>query len=245
MQEEINELFVPRANRFIKLLNEATQMQSQHIKQLKECQRELSRENKLLIAELKTGIKEARRGNDEFTMYRKMLENMTYCKDLEQYITSLQEAFQKYTKDLNIGLGTLSSHWGGYVEKLGVQFMLSMLKKDFGVHTSFQKFERLGDNKETVEIDLLAISDTHVYVVEVKSHLKEETFIQMLYILDKIRRKIPEYSHLKIQPVFVCAYARKAIVRSTILSGLWIVRYNNLNPDKPQKSFEWLRKDEE
>ena len=243
MQEEIiNEIFVPRINRFIELFKDASYMQGQQIMRLRNWQAELKKENNLLIAQLRTGIKEARIAKEEL-IYRDMLDILKYCEDFEKNAKPIRDTFQKYINDLNYGLGTLSSHWGGYVEKLGVQFMLNTLRKDFGIHTSFQKFERFWDNKETVEIDLLAISDTHAYVVEVKSHLREDTFIQMLYILDKIRNKIPEYNHLKIQPVFVCIYAEEAIVRSTLLSGLWIVRFDNFNPDKPQKNFEWLRKD--
>jgi hypothetical protein len=244
MQEEMNERFVPRINRFIELLKEARQMHAAHIMRLKNWQIELKRENNLLINQLKTEIEEETYIADKELIYTKMLNNLTYCKDFEKYVNSFRGTFQEYIDDLNVGLGTLSNHWGGYIETLGVQYMLHTLRNAFGVHTSFQKFERSWHkDKKKVEIDLLALSDTHAYVVEVKSQLREDTFTQMLYILDKIYNKIPEYNHLKIQPVFVCTYAEEAIVHSTTLSGLWIVRYNDFTLDNPRQNFEWLRKD--
>jgi hypothetical protein len=244
MHEEINERFVPFVNRFIELFKEARQMHATHIIQIKYWQKELKRDNDLLIDQLITGIEEEAYIADREALLKKMLDNLTYCEDFKKYADSFRGIFKKYIDDLNIGLGTLSNHWGGYIETLGVQYMLNTLRKDFGIHTSFQKFERFWDKNKKVEIDLLALSDTHAYVVEVKSHLREDTFTQMLYILDKIYNKIPEYKHLKIQPVFVCMYADEAIVHSTTLSGLWIVRYNEFAPDNPLRNFEWLRKDE-
>lgn len=244
MQEEMNELFIPRMNRFIELFSNASKMHAEHVRRLQYWQRELNKENKQMIGELQHGMSEAHMA-DEKSIYEKMQDYLAYCNDFEEYAKSLRGIFQEYINDCNHGLGTLGNHWGRYVELLGVQYMLHKLRKYCGIHTSYQKFERVWEDKEQVEIDLLAVSDTHVYVVEVKSHLKEDTFIQMLYILDKIRNKIPEYSHLKIQPVFVCTYADEDIIHTTTLSGLWIVRYNNFNPDRPQKNFEWLRKDVE
>ena len=163
---------------------------------------------------------------------------------MENQAKTFGAIFQNAIDDTNFQLGMLGTHWGGYLEQIGVQFMLNTLRADYGVHTSFQKFKRFWHKTRNVEIDLLALNDTTAYVVEVKNQLKETSFIQMLATLDKIKEKVPEYAHLKIQPVFVCIHAEEPIIKTATMSNLWIVRYKGFDRDRPIDSFEWMRKDE-
>jgi len=232
--KEMQEKFIPRLNRFSELLKETYSFHIENILRLDAVQKDLlAAKNRLQDQEQLTAV----------LPDTSVAKYLAECSDFEKSIKAWQTLFHKHITDTNLQLGLLSSHWGGYIEHIGVQFMLGTLKREYKVHTTFQKFKRWWHKSRNVEIDLLAISDTHAYVVEVKNQLKEETFKQMLVILEKIKEKVPEYEHLIIQPVFICVHADSAVVNTGKMSGLWIVRYKGFDRENPVDEFEWLRKD--
>jgi hypothetical protein len=241
--QSTNESFTRRLGLFIELLKDTQESHVEHMLYLSKWQKDLIDENKQM-AQMISKEMESGKVQDNRDLQALFQQEMAHVREFENAAKAFRTIFQHHIDDTNFQLGMYSSHWGGYIETLGVQYMLNSLRKDFGVHTSFQKFKRYWHKSKNVEIDLLALSDTHAYIVEVKSQLKEDTFIQMLTILDKIKEKIPEYAHLQLRPVFVCMHAEPKIVRSTTMSGLWILRYKGFDRDSPIDSFEWLRKDE-
>ena len=241
--ENPNEIFITRLSAFMEMLKDTHKVHVEHIVRLGEWQKKLMDENtqiqKQAAIELELSKMPGYPQPVEF--FQQQIED---AREFEKAAKAFRTIFQQHIDDTNFQLGMYSTHWGGYIEALGVQYMLTTLRRDHGVHTSFQKFKRFWHKSKNVEIDLLAISDTHAYIVEVKNQLKEDTFIQMLKILDKIKEKVPEYAHLQLRPVFVCIHAEEQIVRSATLGGVWIVRYTGFDRESPIDSFEWLRKDE-
>jgi hypothetical protein len=240
--ENPNELFTNRLGAFIELLKDTQKRHAEYTLRLGEWQKNMLDENSRMqrLAAVKLELNEVSDYDQQQEFFQQQIED---AKEFEKAAKAFRTIFQRHIDDTNFQLGMYSSHWGGYIEGLGVQYMLNTLRKEHGVHTSFQKFKRYWHKSKNVEIDLLAVSDTHAYIVEVKNQLKEETFVQMLKILDKIKEKVPEYAHLKMRPVFVCMHAEEKIIRTATMGGLWILRYKGFDRDSPIDSFEWLRKD--
>lgn len=238
----MTEQFVPQLNEFTELLKEMRNAHAAHIVTLSAMQKDLQQNQKIMIA----GLRLESEGNPiaEATIPRKTIEQfMEDCHTFEEKMKVFRTIFQKQIDDTNIALGGISGLWGGYIENIGVQYMLNSLRKDFGVHTWFQKFKRYWHKSRNVEIDLLALSDTHAYIIEVKNQLKPEGFSQILTILDKMEEHLPEYNHLIKQPIMMCMHVDEHIMKTAVLGGVWILRYKGFDRDKPQDSFEWLRKD--
>lgn len=238
----MKESFIPRLNEFTELLKAAHALHADNIKRLGAWQKELYDENEKLRQQLKSQYAEHQYRNPAGT--NAIAKQLSYTNSFKEASKEGREYFQQLLQDTNEQLGSFSSHWGSYIEALGVQFMLGELKRDHQVHTTIQKFKRWWHKSRNVEIDLLALSDTHAYIVEVKNQLKEDTFKQMLTVLEKIREKVPEYAHLQMQPVFVCVHAEEKMINTTTMSGVWIIRYKGFDPIDPQHEFEWLRRDE-
>ncbi len=237
----MTEDFVPRLNQFTELLKAAYQLHAKQIKQLGTWQTQLLGENEKLREQLKKQYDDQHYKNAAAA--NTVAKHLSATDTFKEKAAEVRTVFQQLVQQANEQLGSFSSHWGSYIENLGVQYMLALLKKEYQVHTTIQKFKRWWHKSRNVEIDLLAVSDTHAYVVEVKNQLKEETFKQMLTMLEKIREKVPEYAHLQIQPVFICVHAEEAIINTTVMSGVWIIRYRGFDTDDPKDEFEWLRKD--
>ena len=232
---EMQEAFIPQLNEFTELLKSVHGIHAAYIKELAAWQKEIREEHAMLAD---TGLLPNDAGSAALQLYKER------HADFEKSMKAFRTIFQQQIDDTNIMLGRISGHWGGYIESIGVQYMLNMLRKEHGVHTYIEKFKRLWGKTKNVEIDLLATSDTHLYIGEVKNQLKPETFSQMLIIMEKIKEKLPEYSHLKIQPIFFCMHAEERIVNATMSGGLWILRYKGFDRENPQQSFEWLRRED-
>jgi hypothetical protein len=243
MQNEMTQSFLPKLNAFTEQLKEAHLQHAAHVEELTALLKDLKLENDLMRKhiEVQSVLNPASITEQFKAQMQQHLENLGR---LENHAKTFGTIFQNVIDDTNLQLGMLATHWGGYLEQIGVHFMLNTLKADYGVHTSFQKFKRFWQKTRNVEIDLLALSDTTAYVVEVKNQLKEASLKQMLTTLEKIKEKVPEYSHLKIQPVFVCIHAEDQYVKAVTMANLWVVRYKGFDRIRPIDSFEWLRKDE-
>jgi Archaea bacterial proteins of unknown function len=235
--------FIPRLNDFSELMKLNNRLHAEHIVKLGNALKNLRSEYLLLKQQVGEDLKSKEVVNNR-ALHAEMTQFLAYCTEFEKQSKIFRELFQQSINATNLQLGMISSHWGGYLEQIGVQYMLNVLKKEYGVHTSFQKYKKYWLKNHNVEIDLLALSDKCAYVVEVKNQLKEQTFIQMLTIIDKIRDKFPEYKRLKIQPVFVCIHATDDMVKTAIMGNLWMVRYKGFDRENPEDNFEWLRKDE-
>ncbi|MBL7729928.1 MAG: hypothetical protein JNM88_02030 [Chitinophagaceae bacterium] len=239
----MKEDFVPRLNEFTEMLKETYSLHAENIRRLGDWQKELADQAEMVKNELREmyQVHQPRHSSAVTTL----AQQLAYTNAFKEAAREERSAFQQLVQQTNEHLGRLSSFWGSHIEALGVQHMLNTLKKHYGVHTSIQKFKRWWHKSRNVEVDLLAVSDTTAYIVEVKNQLKEDTFKQMLAVLDKIKEKVPEYAHLKMQPVFVCVHAEEKVVQTTLMSGLWIIRYCGFDTENAKEKFVWLRKDEE
>lgn len=237
----MTEQFLPELSLLSEKIKEANRAHAEHIVTLGAMQKELLQDQKIMLAQLRLEA-EANPVGAEPAFRKKTEEFMEACEDFENAMKAFRKSFQQQIDDTNFALGSISNLWGGYIENIGVQYMLNSLRKDHGVHTWFQKFKRYWHKSRNVEIDLLALSDTHAYIIEVKNQLKSETFTQVLTVLDKINEKVPEYKDLIKQPVIVCMHAEEKLVKAVVNSNVWILRYKGFDRNAPQDSFEWLKK---
>ncbi len=239
MDKVMEEEFVPRINTFIEMHKEARKMHADYIVTLSDWQKSLIHENKNLKAELQV-LNKPEAVSD--TLFKMLIENQVLKnEDFEGAMTEFRTAYNGYIHDANLALGRLSNHWGGYIESVGVEYLLNMLRKEFQVHTFVQKFKRYWHKSKNIEVDLLALSDDTCFFVEVKNHLKEDLVPKLTTNLEKFREKVPEYGHLKLQPVLFCVHINASVMQNSFLpDDWWVVHYKNFEPEKPKHSFDWL-----
>src|SRR5436309_7404118 len=82
----------------------------------------------------------------------------------------------KQLQELGRQIGGLGEKWGGFTEGLALPSMTKILKQRFGATFVSPRAKAFRDGR-TMEVDVLAYSNSgsdEVYVVEVKSHLREE-----------------------------------------------------------------------
>ncbi len=122
----------------------------------------------------------------------------------EEILASRQETDRLITH-LDRGLTNLRREVGGIANRLGLNteamFLPSLegiLREDFGMTTVAPRVKRTQDDEE-IEIDVLAHAETDaVYIVEVKTHLREDALRQILDNLRRFSSFFPEHRGKKV-----------------------------------------------
>ena len=101
----------------------------------------------------------------------------------------------RLVKELGQPIGGLGNKFGSFTEGLALPSMQKILGQRFGVDMVSPSV-RLRRESQHLEIDVLAYANGDInaaYVVEVKSHLKENDIEQLLKILERFPVWFPEH----------------------------------------------------
>jgi len=98
-------------------------------------------------------------------------------------------------KELGKQIGGLGEKFGSFTEGLALPSMERILQQRFSMEV-ISPSVRVSKAGEQVEIDVLAYANSSInqaYVVEVKSHPKEEAIMQLTNLLGRFRTFFPEH----------------------------------------------------
>jgi len=119
----------------------------------------------------------------------------------QQKETSMQiKATNKQLKELGKQIGGLGKKFGSFTEGLALPSMQSILQKQFKMEV-ISPSVRVHKAGADIEIDVLAYANSsvnEVYVVEVKSHVREDSIIQLQNIIKNFDRFFPEHKDKKL-----------------------------------------------
>jgi len=118
--------------------------------------------------------------------------------DLQQKETDRQ--LSKQMKELGKQIGGLGQKFGSFTEGLALPSMQHILQKRFNMDV-ISPSVRVRKEGMDIEIDVMAYANNdinEVYIVEVKSHLREEGITQLQNIMNNFRRFFPEHKDKKV-----------------------------------------------
>ena len=101
-----------------------------------------------------------------------------------------QKETDKQLKELGKQIGGLGEKFGSFTEGLALPSMTKLLIERFGMEV-ISPSVRVKKQGENMEIDVLSYANSDIneaYVVEVKSHAREEAIAQLRNILERFRR---------------------------------------------------------
>ncbi len=146
-----------------------------------------------------------------------------------QELKSAQKKTDKQLKELGKQIGGLSDKFGGFTEGLALPSLENILYGKFGMEMVTPR-ARVRKDGEEMEIDVLAYANStvnEVYVVEVKSRLREEGVSQMQKIMDRFRRFFPEHHGKKVYGI-LAAVDMSAELRDRVMdAGFYAARICN------------------
>ncbi len=132
-------------------------------------------------------------------------------------------------KELGKQIGGLGAKFGSFTEGLALPSMEKILGDLFGMEV-ISPSVRVSKAGQHLEIDVLAYANSEInkaYVVEVKSHPREESITQLKSILEKFRIFFPEHKDKQVYGI-LAAVDLSANIRDKILQeGLYVARISD------------------
>ncbi len=129
-----------------------------------------------------------------------IMELKTSQQETDKQLKELGRQTDKQLKELGKQIGGLGRKFGSFTEGLALPSMQQILQEKFKMEI-ISPSVRLHKDGRDLEIDVLAYANSDVneaYVVEVKSHLREEAIYQLQNIIDNFRRFFPEHKDKKV-----------------------------------------------
>jgi len=166
---------------------------------------------------------------------------------LDQRFKETDERFKetdKQLKELGKQIGGLGNKFGGFTEGMAFPSMQKILTEKFKMEFVGPRI-RVRKNGETIELDVLAYANSgidEVYVVEVKSHLREEHLQELLKILERFPRFFPEHKDKALYGIIAAVDVPDEVKKRVLDAGLYLalIRDDTFAMDVP-KGFKAKR----
>lgn len=131
-------------------------------------------------------------------------------------------------RELGKQIGGLGNKFGSFTEGVVMPSVQQLLFDRFGVE-DFMPRRRKRFGSKSIEIDALGIvngSRNEAYIVEIKSHLRQDSVEQLLRLLEEFRSIFPEYADKKLYGILAAADANGEALEAAQKAGLYIVTFN-------------------
>ncbi len=165
-----------------------------------------------------------------FGMTYEELHNLHEKIAQEQRENALQQkATDKQLKELGKQIGALGQKFGSFTEGMAFPSMKKLLETKFGMDSISTRFIKRKNGK-TMELDVLAYANTRVnevYIVEVKSHLREDGIEQTKKILQNFYEFFPEHKDKKVFAILATVDVSDDIKEKVLQEGIYLARIHD------------------
>lgn len=135
----------------------------------------------------------------------------------------------RVVREVGRQLGALGEKFGSFTEGMALPSMRKLLEQRFRMNVIAPRVRvRRGDR--SLELDVLAYSNAEVnevYIVEVKSHLREDGLDQMNKILREFRDFFPEHQDKKVFGILAAVDVPDNVRRKVLRQGIYLARIHD------------------
>ena len=158
-------------------------------------------------------------------------------RETDQRLDQRFNETDKQLKELSKQIGGLGNKFGGFTEGMAYPSMKRILQERFKMEYVSPRVE-VHKNGETIELDVLAYSNEEiktVFIVEVKSRLKEEHLKEILRDLERFPRFFPEHKDKALYGIIAAVDVSEQMKKKVLRSGLYlaIIRDDMFQLDVP------------
>ena len=174
-------------------------------------------------AELTAAQKETDKQLKEVSQQQK--ENAQQQKETERR----QQETDRQLRELGKQIGGLGAKFGSFTEGLALPSMETILRQRFGMEVVSPSV-RVSKDGQHLEIDVLAYTNGELntaYIVEVKSHAREESITQLKSILQRFRRFFPEHKDKKLYGILASVDLSPELREKILQEGFYVARIHD------------------
>lgn len=132
-------------------------------------------------------------------------------------------------KELGKQIGGLGEKFGSFTEGLALPSMEKILQQRFGMEV-ISPSVRVSKGGEHLEIDVLAYANSDInqaFIVEVKSHPREESITQIKNLLERFRHYFPEHKDKSVYGILAAVDISATIRDRALREGLYVARIHD------------------
>ena len=161
---------------------------------------------------------------------QQMIADLTEVQKRNEEVRRQQSAeTSQFLRELGRQLGGLGDKFGSFTEGMAFPSMRKLLEERFHMDVIAPRVRaRKGDR--SLELDVLAYSNSEtneVYIVEVKSHLREEGLEQMNKIIRDFREFFPEHQDKKVFGILAAVDVPDNVRRKVLKQGFYLARIHD------------------
>ena len=149
-------------------------------------------------------------------------ENAQQIKETDRQ----QQKTDKQLKELGQQIGGLGAKFGSFTEGLALPSMETILRQRFGMEVVSPSV-RVSKDGQHLEIDVLAYTNGELntaYIVEVKSHAREESITQLKSILQRFRSFFSEHKDKKLYGILASVDLSNELREKILQEGFYVAR---------------------
>ena len=140
-----------------------------------------------------------------------------------------QQETDRQLKELGRQIGGLGAKFGSFTEGLALPSMETILRQRLGMEVISPSVRVSKDGKH-LEIDVLAYTNGELntaYIVEVKSHGREESITQLISILQRFRSFFPEHKDKKLYGILTAVDLSPELREKILQEGFYVARIHD------------------
>ncbi|WP_071879820.1 DUF3782 domain-containing protein [Microcystis aeruginosa] len=140
-----------------------------------------------------------------------------------------QKKTDKQLKELGQQIGGLGAKFGSFTEGLALPSMETILRQRFGMEVVSPSV-RVSKDGQHLEIDVLAYTNGELntaYIVEVKSHAREESITQLKSILQRFRSFFSEHKEKKLYGILASVDLSNELREKILQEGFYVARIHD------------------
>ncbi len=183
-----------------------------------------------ILAELATAQAELTAAQKETDKQLKEVSQQQKETDRQQKENAQQQKkTDKQLKELGQQIGGLGAKFGSFTEGLALPSMETILRQRFGMKVVSPSV-RASEDGQHLEIDVLAYTNGELntaYIVEVKSHAREESITQLKSILQRFRSFFTEHKDKKLYGILASVDLSPELREKILQEGFYVARIHD------------------
>ena len=144
-------------------------------------------------------------------------------------LTAAQKETDRQLKELGKQIGGLGAKFGSFTEGLALPSMETILRQRFGMEV-ISPSVRVSKEGQHIKIDVLAYANGNLntaYIVEVKSHAREDSITQLKSILQRFRTFFPEHKNKQLYGILSAVDMSPELRQKTLQEGFYVARIHD------------------
>jgi hypothetical protein len=165
-----------------------------------------------------------------FKMQQETIKIQQETIKIQKEVAEYQQETNKQIRELKKQIGGIANKFGSFTEGLALPSMTKILSEKFGMTTINPSVRVRNAQGLEQEIDVLAYANGDIntaFIVEVKSHLREEGIEQLLKQLRDFPVLFPELASKKLYGILAAVDANSQLQQRVLAEGLYFAKIHD------------------